>query len=114
MGLEPDRPAGGYFLWVPVAGLGMDGRAFAEHLFREDRVQVGPGCAFGAGGTGHVRLSIAGDDGRLREGLSRMAAFVERLKNPTPAQSVKPVVEEMMEAKPEVVGEKPLPTFSRV
>jgi aspartate/methionine/tyrosine aminotransferase len=114
MGLEPDRPAGGYFLWVPVAGLGMDGRALAKRLFREERVQVGPGCVYGPSGAGHIRLSIAGDDGRLREGLSRMAAFVERLKNPTPGQPVEPVVEEMMEAKPEMVGEKPLPTFSRV
>jgi aminotransferase len=114
MGLEPDSPAGGYFLWVPVAALGMDGRAFAERLFREERVQVGPGCVYGLSGTGHIRLSLAGDDGRLREGLSRMAAFVERLKNPTQPQPVEPMVEEMMEPKPEVVGEKPAPTFSRV
>jgi len=114
MGLEPDRPAGGYFLWVPVAGFGMDGRAFAERLFREERVQVGPGCVYGPSGAGHVRVSIAGDDGRLREGLSRMAAFVERLKNTTTQQSFKPMAEDAMEAKPEVVGEKPVPTFSRV
>jgi aminotransferase len=115
MGLEPDRPAGGYFLWVPVASLGMDGRAFAERLFREERVQVGPGCAFGPSGPGHVRISVAGDDGRLREGLSRMAAFVERLKNPAPSappQPNEPARDEM--TKPEVEAEKPLPVFSRV
>lgn len=114
MGLEPDSPAGGYFLWAPVAGLGMDGRAFAERLFREERVQVGPGCVYGPSGAGHVRVSVAGDDGRLREGLSRMAAFVERLNNPTPPQPVEQMVEEVEEPKPEVVGEKPMPTFSRV
>ena len=114
MGLEPDRPSGGYFLWVPVAGLGMDGRAFAERLFREERVQVGPGCVYGPSGTGHVRVSVAGDDGRLREGLSRLAAFVERLKSPAPPQPAERVVEEEAESKLEVVGEKPPPTFSRV
>jgi aspartate/methionine/tyrosine aminotransferase len=113
MGLELDRPAGGYFLWVPVAGLGLDGRAFAERLFREERVQVGPGCVYGPSGTGHVRVSLAGDDGRLREGLSRMTAFVEKLKNPAPKATVQPVIEEMVETNPAEVGEKPLPTFSR-
>jgi aspartate/methionine/tyrosine aminotransferase len=114
MGLVPDRPAGGYFLWVPVAELGLDGRAFAEKLFREEAVQVGPGCAFGPGGAGHVRVSVATDDGRLREGLTRMAAFVERLKNPNAAKPTEPVVEEVAEPKPEDTADKPAPTFSRV
>ena len=113
MGLELDRPSGGYFLWVPVAGLGLDGRAFAERLFREEAVQVGPGCAFGPASAGHVRLSVAGDDGRLREGLSRMAAFVERLKNPIPANLPVPLKEEVAELKPELEVERPLPAFNR-
>ncbi len=114
MGLEPDRPAGGFFLWVPVAGLGLDGRAFAEKLFREECVQVGPGCAFGPSGAGHIRISVATDDGRLREGLTRMAAFIERLKNPTAAKPVELVATEVAEPKPEDAAEKPMPTFSRV
>lgn len=112
MGLEPDRPAGGYFLWVPVGSLGMDGRAFAEQLFREERVHVGPGCAFGPSGTGHVRISIAGDEGRLREGLSRMANFVERVKNPVAAGPAEPMA--IAAAGPESTKELPQPTFSRV
>ena len=118
MGLELDAPAGGYFAWVAVAGLGLDGRAFAERLFREEQVQVGPGCAFGPSGTGHVRVSFAGDDGRLREGLSRMAAFVARLKNPNaPAPAAPPaevVVPEENETKAEESADAPKPTFSRV
>ena len=113
MGLEPDRPAGGFFLWVPVAGLGSDGRAFAERLFREERVQVGPGCAFGSSAAGHVRISIACDDGRLREGLTRMTTFIERLKNPQSIKRVERVVKEVKEESVKVEGEKPLPTFSR-
>jgi aspartate/methionine/tyrosine aminotransferase len=117
MGLELDSPAGGYFAWVAVAGLGLDGRAFAERLFREEQVQVGPGCAFGPGGTGHIRVSFAGDDGRLREGLSRMAAFVARLKNPTaplPVTPAEPEVPEESEQKTEEMTDAPKPTFSRV
>jgi aspartate/methionine/tyrosine aminotransferase len=111
-GLEPDRPAGGLFLWVPVAGLGLDGRAFAERLYREERVRVGPGCAFGPGGAGHVRVGFAGDEGRLAEGLGRLAAFVDRLKNgsaPPP-----PPAEEPAPAEQGGEVERPKPAFSRV
>ncbi|HVL14814.1 MAG TPA: pyridoxal phosphate-dependent aminotransferase, partial [Gemmata sp.] len=118
MGLELDSPAGGFFAWVPVAGLGLDGRAFAERLFREEQVQVGPGCVFGPSGAGHVRVSFAGDDGRLREGLARMAAFVARLKNPNaPAPEPAPATPEIAEeneVKVEEAAEAPRPTFSRV
>jgi hypothetical protein len=119
MGLEPDMPAGGLFAWVSVAGLGLDGRAFAERLFREERVQVGPGVAFGPGGAGHVRVGFAGDDGRLREGLSRMAAFIDRLKNPdaakpAPEPPTSELVEESSELKvEEEAADAPKPTFSR-
>lgn len=108
IGLEPDWPGGGYFAWVPVAGLGLDGRAFAERLLKEERVLVGPGCAFGPSGAGHVRVSFAADDGRLREGLSRLAAFVSRLRNPTRAAAEVP--EESPAANPD---EEPKPVFTR-
>ncbi len=111
MGLEPEQPGGGYFVWVPVSGLKLDGRTFAEQLLREYRVLVGPGVAFGPSGAGHVRVSFAADDGRLREGLSRVAAFVARLKNPdvppTPPTITDPTAEAMKEV------EESRPAFSR-
>ncbi|MCE9566744.1 MAG: pyridoxal phosphate-dependent aminotransferase [Planctomycetes bacterium] len=118
MGLEPDRPAGGLFVWVPVAGLGLDGRTFAERLFREERVQVGPGIAFGPSGTGHVRVGFAADDGRLREGLTRMAAFIDRVRDPA-IQVLTVTVEaalpeEPKEATTEQLAEDAKPVFSRV
>lgn len=116
MGLEPEAPGGGYFVWVPVTGLNLDGRAFAERLLREERVLVGPGVAFGPSGTGHVRVSFAADDGRLREGLGRLAAFVERLKNPpslAPAPKVEEASETVVEEKPAKPAETQKPAFSR-
>lgn len=105
MGFDPTRPAGGFFVWVPVGQLGLDGRAFAERLLREQRVLVGPGCAFG--GADHVRVSFAAEDGRLREGLARLAAFVAGLKG-------RPVVQAAaVPAEPAVKDERP-PAFSRV
>jgi aspartate/methionine/tyrosine aminotransferase len=77
MGLNPPWPAGAFFFWVPVWDLGRSGRVFAETLLREKKVQVTPGDLFGPSGAGYIRLSYAADDGRLHEGLERLAEFVE-------------------------------------
>jgi aspartate/methionine/tyrosine aminotransferase len=81
-GLEPAWPSGGFTLWAPVGHLGLCGREFTERLLRAKKVLVGPGELFGPGGAGFVRISYAADDGRLREGLSRLAEFVEELRRP--------------------------------
>jgi aspartate/methionine/tyrosine aminotransferase len=106
MGLEPITPAGGYFVWVPVASLGLDGRAFADRLLKEHGVRVGPGVGFGPSGTGFVRVSFATEDGRLREGLTRLAAFVTKLRGT-------PTMESATAEATELVQERP-PSFSRV
>jgi aspartate/methionine/tyrosine aminotransferase len=88
LGLKPVWPAGGFFLWMPIEGgwgvgpgaWGANGQAFAEHLYQARRVLLWPGCFFGPSGQGYVRLSFAGDDGRLREGLARLADFLRELK----------------------------------
>lgn len=107
LGFEPASPAGGYFLWVNVAGLKLTGRAFAERLLKEQRVLVGPGCAFGSGGESFVRISFAAEDGRLREGLSRMASLVRSIRG-DPEVVPEPEAEE-----PQTV-ETGAPAFSRM
>ncbi len=114
MKLEPEQPGGGYFVWVPVSNLNVDGRAFAEKLLKEERVLVGPGAAFGPSGAGHIRVSFAADEGRLREGLNRLAAFVDRLRNPTtpiPPANENPVDEPTTEIATE--KDERRPAFSR-
>jgi aspartate/methionine/tyrosine aminotransferase len=108
MGLPADMPAGGYAFWVDVKSTGLTGRGFAERLFTEFRVLVGPGDVFGASGANHVRISFAEEDGRLREGLSRLNQFLNSLKGAIES----PAVEEE-ETTPESSEELP-PTFSRV
>jgi aspartate/methionine/tyrosine aminotransferase len=76
MGLQPAWPSGGYFLWVPVEPLGWTGTTFAAHLLKTRKVLVTPGEVFGPSGKGHIRISYAVEDGRLREGLSRLADLV--------------------------------------
>jgi aspartate/methionine/tyrosine aminotransferase len=82
MGLKPDWPAGGYFFWIPVQHLGLSGRQFAEKLLHSRNVLVSPGPLFSPSGSGHIRLSYATEDGRLREGLTRLAEFVRSLDLP--------------------------------
>jgi aminotransferase len=80
MGLKPTWPAGGFFIWVSVKELGMTGRAFAKKLLKSKRVLVCPGEFFGPGGGGHIRLSYVVEEGRLREGLTRLGDFVRQLR----------------------------------
>jgi aspartate/methionine/tyrosine aminotransferase len=82
MGLNAPWPAGAFFFWVPVWPTGRGGRAFADDLLRGRNVLLTPGDLFGPSGAGYVRLSYAAEDGRLREGLSRLAEFVAGLHGP--------------------------------
>jgi aspartate/methionine/tyrosine aminotransferase len=82
LGLRAAWPAGAFFFWVPVWELGMSGQAFAERLLRAKRVLVTPGEHFGPSGRGYVRISYATEDGRLREGLARLADFLRELESP--------------------------------
>jgi aspartate/methionine/tyrosine aminotransferase len=85
LGLRPAWPSGGFFFWVPVGPLGLTGRAFAEQLWRAKQVLVSPGELFGPSGADAVRLSYATEDGRLREGLTRLTDFVRQLRGAPPA-----------------------------
>jgi aspartate/methionine/tyrosine aminotransferase len=80
VGLNPAFPAGGYFFWVPVAPLGLTGREFSRKLVLSKRVLVNPGEPFGPSGKDHVRISFATEEGRLREGVQRLAEFMEEMK----------------------------------
>ncbi|BDU75787.1 pyridoxal phosphate-dependent aminotransferase [Mesoterricola sediminis] len=73
-GAAPAPGAGGFYHWQPLPP-GADPMAFCLRLRDEGRVIVVPGHAFGERGRGHVRISYAGDPGRIREGVARLAPF---------------------------------------
>jgi aspartate/methionine/tyrosine aminotransferase len=85
MGLNPTWPSGAFFIWVPVSQFQQTGKQFTENLLREKKVQVLPGEFFGPSGAGHIRISYAGDEGRLREGLNRLAESMRELAAALPA-----------------------------
>jgi len=65
-------PAGTFFVWIGIDGA--DDVAFAERLLSSQGVAVAPGSGFGAGGAGHIRISLVHPLDRLREMTERLAA----------------------------------------
>ncbi|MGL6075630.1 MAG: pyridoxal phosphate-dependent aminotransferase [Fimbriiglobus sp.] len=103
MGFTVSGPDGGYFAWVNVRGLGTTGREFAQTAFRDAKVLVSPGDVYGPASQDFVRLSYAIEDGRLREGLTRLSQFVETRRG----------VAKPAKAEPEAITETREPAFSR-
>lgn len=75
--LEARLPEGGMFVMVDVRDTGLSGEDFAWRLLERYAVAVMPGESFGAGGAGHLRLSLAVDDAALIEACRRIAACAE-------------------------------------
>jgi aspartate/methionine/tyrosine aminotransferase len=76
MGLRPDWPVGGFFFWIPVGAPFSSGREFVARLWQSKHVTVWPGDLFGSAGSKYIRLSYTAEEGRLREGLARIADFI--------------------------------------
>ena len=79
LGLPAFRPAGAFYAWVDVSSARLGARDVALRLLAEESVAVAPGPAFGRGGEGFVRLSLAASEETLAEGSVRLARLVERL-----------------------------------
>ena len=85
LGMAAFRPAGAFYTWVDVSAGGLGAREFALRLLAEESVALAPGTAFGPGGEGHVRLSLAASEADLVEGVTRMARLWHRLRDRLPA-----------------------------
>jgi len=66
----------GTFYCFPSYCLNMPSVAFAKELLDKVHVATVPGSAFGACGEGHLRLSYATSEEKIREAFDRIAAFV--------------------------------------
>ena len=77
-GIAAFRPAGAFYTWVDVSACRAASRDFALRLLSEEGVAVAPGSAFGPGGEGFVRISLAAQEGDLEEGCTRLAALWHR------------------------------------
>ena len=86
MGRSPGWPAAGFCVCMAVPDAWPGGRAMADVLLGTYRVRVLPGELFGPSGARCVRLSLLTDDGRLEEGLTRLANLVQGARRRVPSR----------------------------
>ncbi|BDI22596.1 pyridoxal phosphate-dependent aminotransferase [Herbiconiux sp. L3-i23] len=67
------EPRGAFYIWIDVSALtGGDVEEWAVRLLTEHQVAIAPGTAFGAGGEGWARLSLAADSDDIARGIERI------------------------------------------
>lgn len=84
-GIGYARPGGAFYVMVDVAAAGEPSEAFALRALRERRVAVVPGSAFGEGGEGMVRVSLAASEDAIASGLARLTAALGAPSDAQPA-----------------------------
>jgi aspartate aminotransferase len=74
------EPTGAFYCMADISRSRLHSRDFAFRLLREKGVSVAPGSAFGAVAAGAVRISLASSDADLREGVGRLAEFIQEIE----------------------------------
>lgn len=86
-GIKAIKPAGAFYFFINISELisqNINGKkiegslSFADLLLEESKVAVVPGIAFGM--DNFIRISFALGEDRIKEGISRIADFVEKLE----------------------------------
>jgi aspartate/methionine/tyrosine aminotransferase len=72
------RPDGAFYLFPEIEGLA-DSFEFCTRLLLETRVGLAPGVAFGAGGTGSIRICYAASRDVLELAMERLHCFLKRI-----------------------------------
>lgn len=80
LGLPCRMPKGAFYAFPDIRPTGLSSEEFCERLLHEERVAIVPGTAFGEGGEGFVRASYCYSVPHIKETLSRIGRFLERLK----------------------------------
>lgn len=75
-GLNATMPAGGMFVMLDCRDIQPDDTAFAHALLEHTGVATMPASGFGAGGRGHLRISLTPDAATLDDAFDRIARFV--------------------------------------
>ena len=76
--LKVVKPEGAFYLYVNTKAVENDSMKFCSKLLEETGVAVVPGIGFGT--EGYFRLSFATDDATIKEGIARIASFVQNYK----------------------------------
>ena len=78
-GIRCLRPAGAFYLFPNVSGLGLSSKEVADRLLTEVGVACLPGTAFGDYGEGYLRFSFANSLSNIESALERIKTFVDNL-----------------------------------
>jgi Aspartate/tyrosine/aromatic aminotransferase len=78
-GIECRMPEGAFYLFPRFSAPSLTNVAIAEQLLLRAAVATVPGAAFGEGGEGHVRLTVATSRSDLERAVERLAAVVPSL-----------------------------------
>ena len=73
-------PEGTFYAFIDVSGTGMTGNEFVDQLIEKVQVILVPGDTFGKEGKKYVRLVFAASEEKIREGIRRIAKYVDTLK----------------------------------
>lgn len=76
-GVKYLTPESGMFIMVDISAIYADDKEFAQKLLDAEKLSVLPGSAFGAGTTGHIRLSLVQPENVLSEGCNRLERFLQ-------------------------------------
>jgi aspartate/methionine/tyrosine aminotransferase len=71
-GITCRSPAGAFYAFPNVSGLGVSAEDFADRLLQDHGVAALAGTAFGPAGAGHLRLSYANSLDHLRRAVERI------------------------------------------
>ncbi len=75
-GISMHPPQGTFYAWIDIKGTGMPSMKFTKKLAEEQKVGVMPGPLFGKQGEGHIRISFAAPEDKLKLGLERFRDFI--------------------------------------
>ena len=81
MGLACFEPLGAFYLFPSIKGFWMDSLSFAYRLFKEKKLAVTPGTAFGETGIYNNRISYASSYDDLAKGMDKLEGFIKGIRH---------------------------------
>lgn len=75
IGLDCFEPFGAFYAFPSIEKSGMDCEDFCEKLLYQEKLAIVPGTAFGANGSGHIRISYAYSMDHLQKAMDRLDRF---------------------------------------
>jgi len=78
--LKCTPPDATFYLMVDISATGMKSEEFAIELLKSVQVALVPGITYGVSCDNYVRIAFTLDEEKIREGIKRIASFVNQLK----------------------------------